>query len=136
MGPQLPEVMWSQLWCLLLMGNGAGAAFLIVLRLCSESSGLLLPPDVCLPARQLQHTPRAGRAVHRDHAGPSGHAPSAECFQYSELLLLGVHKNWHKIWATFQSKGKANPPELKSCISAVCDHLRINSTPLAFPLLH
>lgn len=35
-----------------------------------------------------------------------------------------------------QSKGKANPPELKSCILAVCDHLCINSTSPSFSLLH
>lgn len=58
-GSQLPEMMWSQLWCLLLVGNGAGAAFLIVLSLCSGSSGLLLPPEDCPPAQRLQRMPRA-----------------------------------------------------------------------------
>lgn len=137
-GPQLPEMMWSQLWCLLLVGNGAGAAFLIVLRLCRESSGLLLPPEVWLPARQLQHTPRPWRAVRRDRAGPSGHALSAECFQYSELLLLGVHKKaFIEIGIKFGQPSKVRAKQiLPSWRAALTCALCINSTPLAFSLLH
>lgn len=92
-GPQLSKIMWRQLWCLFFVGNGAAVSFLVVLRRCSESSGLLHPPELCLLAQRLQWTPRTWWDVHRDRVGPSGRAPTGECFQYSELLLLGGHKN-------------------------------------------
>lgn len=55
------------------------------LGLCSKSLGLLLPPQVWLP----WSIPSAGLAAHRDHVGPSG---PTECFQDSEILLLGGQK--------------------------------------------
>lgn len=91
--PQLSKMMWRQPWCLFLVVNGAGLSFLVVLRWWSEISGLLHPPELCLLAQQLQWTARTWQDVHRDRVGLSGHAPSTECFPYSELLLLGVHKN-------------------------------------------
>lgn len=71
-GYQLPGVMWSQLWCWLLMGNRVENTLLAVLGAAraaaeQEQQGLLLPPQVWLPVEHLQ----LGMAAHRDHAGPS-----------------------------------------------------------------
>lgn len=90
-------------------------------------------------AQWLQCMPRASRAVHKDHAGPSGQAPSAECFQYSELLLLGICKNPFiklgiKLGQPSKVRAKQILPNLRTAFQ--CDQLCISSTPLAFSLLH
>lgn len=101
-GYQVPGVMWSQLWRLLLMGNGAENTLLVSLDCAARAWGccFLLKCDSpgASPVQVWLHT---GTMQVPQVPLSASRTVRFYCLEAKKCL----NKSWHKIWATFQNKG-------------------------------
>lgn len=101
-GYQVPGVMWSQLWRLLLMGNGAENTLLVSLDCAARAWGccFLLRCDSpgASPVQVWLHT---GTMQVPQVPLNASRTVRFYCLEAKKCL----NKSWHEIWATFQNKG-------------------------------